>query len=128
MSLVSPLGRVLGLGAAGEGVAHWWAQRLSSVALAVLGGWFLIALIRLPDFAFDTAAQWLRQPLHAVLLLLFVAASCYHSYLGLQVVVEDYVHAVALKVATLIALSLAHLFVAALALYAVLKVALGAAP
>jgi succinate dehydrogenase / fumarate reductase, membrane anchor subunit len=117
-------GRVLGLGAAGEGTAEWWAQRVSAVALALLGVWFLQALIRLPDFGHDTVAAWLHRPVHALLLMLFIATAAYHSELGVKVVVEDYVRG-GLKVASLVTLTLLHILVAAAGIYAVIRVALG---
>ena len=66
VSLRTPLGRVLGLGAARDGVSHWWTQRLSAVALVPLTLWFLISLLRVDVLDFQTARAWLTQPLHAV--------------------------------------------------------------
>jgi succinate dehydrogenase membrane anchor subunit len=127
VSLRSPLGRVLGLGAAG-GSHHWWLQRLSSLALLPLCAWFVIALLALPDLGWAQVHGWLARPLSTVLLLLLVPTAVHHSWLGVAVVVEDYVHGRRLKALTLLALQLAHALVAVAALFAVLSIAFGRAP
>ena len=125
MSLRSPIGRVTGLGAAKEGGAHWWSQRVTSVALVLLGLWFVFALLRMPDFTHEAVVQWIGSPLNSVLLLLLIGTLVYHSQLGVQVVVEDYVHHHGLKIATMMLLTFAHVAVAALAIFAVLRIAFG---
>jgi succinate dehydrogenase / fumarate reductase membrane anchor subunit len=127
MSLKSPLGRVLGLGAAGGGVHHFWVQRVSAVALVPLGVWFLVALVRLPDLAYGTARAWLAEPLHGLLMALLVCVAAYHSWLGVRVVIEDYVPNKAKKLAALLTVQYVHLALGAGALFAVLKVAFGGA-
>ena len=124
MSLRSPLGRVLGLGTA-SGVHHWWAQRLSAIALAPLGAWFVVSLLALPDASYATVHGWLAAPWNALLALLLVASAGYHSWLGVTVVLEDYVHGRVAKTAALLAACFTHLLVAAAALLALLKLALG---
>ena len=125
MSLVTPLNRVLGLGSAKDGTEHWWGQRLSAVALAVLGTWLVIAIIGLESFGYAPIVAWAQSPLTSVLLVLTVLTSCYHSQLGVQVVVEDYVHATGPKVATLILMTFVHILLAAMGVFAVLKLAFG---
>jgi succinate dehydrogenase / fumarate reductase membrane anchor subunit len=127
VSLRSPIGRVLGLGAAKEGVSHWWSQRVTSVALVPLGLWFVYALLGMPTFQYEFVVAWIAMPLNAVLLLLLVGTLVYHSQLGVQVVVEDYVHHHGLKIATMMLLTFAHVAVAALAIFAVLRIAFGGA-
>ena len=127
MSLRSPLGRVLGHGAAKEGVHHWWVQRLTSIALIPLTVWFVISLLALPSFDYATVHAWASQTWTALLLVLFIAVTTWHSRLGVQVVVEDYVHG-GLKTVSLIVSTFAHTLVAAAAIFAVLKVAFGTAP
>lgn len=126
MSLRSPLGRVLGQGSAG-GSHHWWTQRVGSVALVPLGLWFAVALLGLPDLAYDTVRAWLAHPMNAVLVLLTIAVGAHHSYLGLQVVIEDYVHTKGRKVATMLAVQFLHVLAGAAAAFAVLRVSLGGA-
>lgn len=125
MSLRSPIGRVTGLGTAKEGVSHWWSQRVTSVALLLLGLWFVASLLRMPNFGHEFVTAWIAMPVNAVLLLLLIGTLVYHSRLGVQVVVEDYVHHHGLKIATMLLLTFAHVAVAALAIFAVLRIAFG---
>jgi succinate dehydrogenase / fumarate reductase membrane anchor subunit len=127
MSLRSPLGRVLGKGSAKDGVHHWWVQRLTSVALIPLSVWFVISLLTLPSLDHGTVHTWVAQSWTSLLLVLFIAVSVWHSKLGVQVVIEDYVHG-GLKTVSLIFSTFAHTLVAAAAIFAVLKVAFGTAP
>ena len=126
MSLRSPLGRVLGLGSAKEGAAHWYAQRVTAVALVVLGLWFIVALGTMDGLGLDRVRDWLRSPLAAALLVLFVATLAWHTILGLQVVIEDYVGGEGTKVALLVAMKFVMLLAGAVGVIAVLSIAFGA--
>lgn len=126
MSLRTPLGRVLGLGTAREGTEHWWAQRVSAVALLLLGAWFVIAIVLLDSLDYAAAVAFVGAPWNGVLLTLLSVMLAYHSYLGVQVVVEDYVHAPGIKVVSLMLSRFAHILVAVAAVYAVLRVGIGA--
>jgi succinate dehydrogenase / fumarate reductase membrane anchor subunit len=123
MSLRSPVGKVLGLGSAGEGVSHWWSQRVTAVALVLLGLWFVSSLVRLPDFSYVAVTAWIGSPLNAVLLSLLVGTMVYHSLLGVQVVVEDYVTHHGFKVVTMLLLQFIHIVLAGLGIFAVLRIA-----
>lgn len=123
--LRSPLGRAIGLGSAKEGVEHWWAQRVSAVALVILGLWFAASLIALAGADRAAFVHWLRHPVSAILMLLTVIAVFYHGALGLQVVIEDYVHAEWVKLASVVAMRLASLALAVAAIFAVLRIAFG---
>ena len=127
MSLRSPIGRVLGLGSAKEGVSHWWAQRVTAVALLLLTLWFVSALLRLSDFSFVAITGWVNAPLNAVLLCLLIGTAAYHSQLGVQVVVEDYVTNKGLKIVTMLLLNFLHIALAALGIFSVLRLAFAAA-
>ncbi len=126
MRLVTPLNRVLGLGSAKDGVAHWWAQRLSAVALALLGLWLVFAFLGLPDLRYATLAAWLQVPLTSILMILTLLTLGYHSQLGVQTVIEDYVHAAGLKLLALVLTTFVHIGVVVASVFAVLKVAFGA--
>jgi succinate dehydrogenase / fumarate reductase, membrane anchor subunit len=125
VSLVTPLSRVLGLGTAGGAGEHWWMQRVTSVALVLLGLWLASALLALPDYSYLTVYGWVRRPLTSVLLILLVVTVAYHSYLGLQVVIEDYVTTKALKVAAVMGSAFAHWGLGVATIFAVLKIAFG---
>ncbi len=123
MSLKSPLGRVLGLGSSGTGTEHWLGQRISAIAMVPLTLWFALSLLALPALDFYAVAAWVAAPLHAVLLVLLVMALVYHSSLGTQVVVEDYLHAPGQRTVTLIILRLVHIALAVAGVLAVFLVA-----
>jgi succinate dehydrogenase / fumarate reductase membrane anchor subunit len=130
MSRRTPLGRVLGLGSAKEGTDHWWSQRVTAVALTLLGLWFAFSIATMAanrTLGFDGVTAWLGNPVNAVLTILLVATAALHSNLGLRVIVEDYVAADALKVAGLIALQFIHAALAAIGIYAVLRISFGGA-
>ena len=128
MSLRSPLGKVLGAGSAKQGVHHWWMQRLTSVALVPLSIWFVVSLLSLPSFDHATVVAWMGQSWTALLLILFVLVATWHSQLGVRVVVEDYVHGAGARTVTLVSVMFAHTLIGAAGVFAVLKVAFGAAP
>ena len=125
MSLQSPLNKVLGLGSAKEGTGHWWAQRLTAISLVPLTIWFAIALLGLPHGNYEMVAAWIAQPLNSILIVLLVISLIYHSSLGLQVVIEDYVPGPA-KVVVLVLVQLAHVVLAVSGIYAVIVVSVGA--
>jgi len=123
--LRSPLGRAIGLGSAKAGVDHWWAQRVSAVALIVLGLWFAASLVALAGADRAAVNAWLRAPLSAVLTILTLIAVFYHGALGMQVVIEDYVQSEWLKLSSLVALRLICFALAVAGIFAVLRIAFG---
>ena len=126
MSLRSPLGRVLGLGTAKDGTSHWWGQRISGVALAILGLWFAWSIATITDYGHANTVVFISQPFNAVMLMLLCVTMAYHSYLGVQVVIEDYIHSHGLKLLTLDLSHFAHIFLAAVGLFAILRLGIGA--
>ncbi len=102
MSLRSPLGRVRGLGSAKDGTGHWWAQRVTALALVPLTLWFCAAVAGLAGADYLAFRGWVGQPVNAGLLILLVVAVFYHAVLGLQVVIEDYIHGEGMKLAVLL--------------------------
>jgi succinate dehydrogenase / fumarate reductase membrane anchor subunit len=115
------LGRVLGTGSARAGTDHWWTQRVSAVALLILGIWFLISLLLLPGFGHDDVQEWLGRPQGAIPMLLLIVSIACHSDLGIQVVIEDYVHQPFLKVASVIVVRFLHVLLAAASIFAILS-------
>lgn len=128
MSLRSPLSRVLGKGSAKEGTEHWWMQRLTAVALVFLGVWFLVAMTGLESFTYDAMLRWVADPFSAVMLVLLSLTLAWHSSLGVQVVIEDYVHGAALKLISLVLNKFVHVVLGVVAVIAVLKTIMSAAP
>jgi succinate dehydrogenase membrane anchor subunit len=123
--LRTPLGRALGLGSAKQGVEHWWVQRVTAVALVPLTLWFVAALVAHLGADHASAVVWLGSPLTAIAMILLVVATFVHMALGLQVVIEDYVHHEATKIVSLVLVRLACWALGAAALFAVLRVAFG---
>lgn len=121
----SPLGRVRGLGAAKEGVGHWWAQRVTAVALVPLTLWFVVSLIALIGADHAAFIAWVRQPLNVIMLVLLLAAGFHHLQLGLQVVIEDYVHCEAARIASIIAVKFIVVLLGLCGIFSVLKIAFG---
>lgn len=116
------LGEVRGLGSAKSGSHHWWLQRVTATGNILLVLWFLISLVRLPTLDHQTVITWLASPVSAVLMALLVINVCWHFRLGLQVVLEDYVHG-GMRVLTLGLLHLWTFGAGGFALFAIFKIA-----
>ena len=123
--LISPLARARGLGSAKKGASHWWAERVSSVALVPLTLWFVWSVVHLTGADQAAVRGWLSRPATAILMSLFIVSMFYHLALGLQVVIEDYVHREGVKVTALLLIKGLVILTAAAALFTVLRVALG---
>ena len=124
MSLRSPLSRVLYHGAAHDGVSHWWIQRVSAVALAPLCLWLAVSLLLLPTRNHAIVAHWVGLGLHPVLLVLTTLLATWHAWLGLQVVIEDYVARSGPRIALLLLSTFTNALLAATGVYAILRIAL----
>ena len=119
------LGKVRGLGSAREGTGHFWHQRLTAIANVPLTAGFVIILVSLLGRGHALVAQTLGSPLVAIVMLLFVCSISYHMKLGMQVIIEDYVHDEKLKIAAIIANTFFAVAVAAVTVFAILKLSLG---
>jgi succinate dehydrogenase / fumarate reductase membrane anchor subunit len=119
----SPLGRAIGLGSAKEGVEHWWRQRMTALLLVPLVVWFVIAVIGLVGADRAAMIAWVKSPMPVMCLVLLIVATFYHAALGLQVVIEDYIHGEGMKLATLIVMRLLCILFVLRGLLAVLKLA-----
>jgi succinate dehydrogenase / fumarate reductase membrane anchor subunit len=122
VSLRTPLGRVLGLGAARDGTGHFMGQRISAIAVALLGCWFAWSLVSLDSLTYLDVIRFIAQPANSVLLMLLVAATTFHSYLGVQVVIEDYLHGAGGKLLALITSRFAHIIIAVASIFAILRI------
>ena len=127
-SLRSPLGAVSGLGSAKSGVHHWWLQRLTSIALVPLTIWFTVSILSLPSLDHVTVTAWMAQSWTALLLIVLVLVTTYHSQLGVRVVIEDYVPGPGMRTLTLVIVTFVHTLLAVAGVFAILKVAFGGAP
>jgi succinate dehydrogenase / fumarate reductase membrane anchor subunit len=125
MSMRTPLNRARGSGSTKDGTAHWWTQRVTGVALVPLTIWFVFSAISLAGADYSAFKAWAGNYGHAVLLILLIISIFQHTQLGLQVVIEDYVHKEATKVTMLIVMKFIVYLCAAACLLAVLKFALG---
>jgi succinate dehydrogenase / fumarate reductase membrane anchor subunit len=121
----TPLSKVRGLGAAGHGGAEWWAVRLNSIALLLLSVWLLVSLLRLPDLEYSTVAEWLRDPLAAVPMLLLIATTFWHIQHGLREIIDDYAHSESGRVLWITLLAFFVYGGGLFAAFCVLKIALG---
>lgn len=124
MSLRTPLREVLNHGSARDGVSHWWVQRVTAVALAPLCIWLVLSLLALPTVDHAAVTAWIASGLHPVLLALTVTLAAWHGWLGLQIVIEDYVPRNGPRVLLLVLSTFVNALLAASGIYAVLKIAL----
>jgi succinate dehydrogenase membrane anchor subunit len=125
MSYRSPLARARGLGSAREGAGHWWAQRITAVALVPLCLWFVIGLIGVIGAEHGEVEDWIGSPVNATLLVVLLVAAFHHAQLGLQVVIEDYVHHEGLKIAGIMLVKFAAILLGLAAVLAVLSISFG---
>ena len=121
----SQLGRARGLGAARSGVRAWWMERVTSIALVPLTLWFVVSVLGLLGAPRVAAAGWAAHPVNTVLLLALVIATFQHMALGLQAVIEDYIHGEVAKLASLLAMKAVTVLLALGAVVAVLRMAFG---
>lgn len=121
------IGRVRGLGAAHSGAHHWLIIRYTAIGSLLLTVWFAVSLLSLPHLDYQTVREWLVRPVPATAMGLFVLVNIWHARLGLQVVIEDYVHEEANKVISMVLLNLVAFAAAAFGLLCTIRLALGAA-
>lgn len=100
----TPLGRVKGLGSAKDGTSTWWMQRVTAIALIPLGLWLIFSAVPLLKDGYPTTLTYLQNPFYSFLVILWIGISAFHGQLGLQVIVEDYIHHRGLKISCLLAI------------------------
>ena len=120
----NPIARAQGLGSLKSGFDHWWLQRITAIANLFLMLWAVWSVLALIGADYETFVTWLAVPYHAILLSLFIISVCTHAALGLQIIIEDYVHTELTKVLSLIALRIVFTGLAVAALFSILKIAL----
>jgi succinate dehydrogenase / fumarate reductase, membrane anchor subunit len=125
MAYRTPIAKARGLGTARSGLHHWKKQRLTAIANVLLVLWFMFSAMALSGSGYDQVRAWLASPVTASLAVLLIISTFYHARLGLQVVVEDYVHHEGLRIASLAAIALLVLALAVACIVAVLSVAVG---
>ncbi len=125
MSLRTPLARVRGLGSAKQGTHHWWMQRVTAIVLVPLCLWFVISLLQMSQMDYNAVRVWMANPLSSVLLIFMLVALYYHAYLGLQVVIEDYIDQEWQKIANLLLVKFLCIFAGLASVFSVIKVSLG---
>jgi succinate dehydrogenase / fumarate reductase membrane anchor subunit len=118
----SPLGRALGLGSAKDGVEPWWRERVTAIALAPLTVWFTVSILVHMASDHMTVIAWLKTPTATILMVLLLTGLFYHTALGLQVVIEDYVHS-ALKIPALLGMRFGCCALAVAGILATLRIA-----
>jgi len=122
--LRSPLGRARGLGSAHTGFHHWWVERVEAVALVPLTVRFIVSLLHLVGGSHQAVIDWLSSPVSMVLMLLLIVATFHHFSLGVQSVLDDYVHQPTIKLWSVFAIKAACVVSALLCIVAVLKIGL----
>jgi succinate dehydrogenase / fumarate reductase membrane anchor subunit len=127
MSMRSPLGRIRGLGSAKDGTGHWWAQRVTALALVPLVVWFVVSVIGIAGAGYLEFIEWLSSPSVPAMMILLIVATFHHAQLGLQVVIEDYVHDEAMKIPAILVMKAVAILLGLIGVLAVLKIAVGGA-
>ena len=125
-NLRTPLGRARGRGSAKDGLHHWWIQRLTALALIPLTVWFVASIVGLVGGSYDDVRLWLKGPVNATVMVLFLGVALHHAHLGVQVVLEDYVASHGLRVASVIIVKFICYGLAALGIVSTLVVTFGA--
>ena len=123
--LRSPVARVRGLGSAKDGTHHWWLQRLTAVALVPLTVWFAVSLLRFAPEGQAAVRAWIASPVTMVMLILAIAVGLWHAALGIQVVIEDYVHTEGWRIGMDIAVKFAAALLTVASVVAIFKIAFG---
>jgi succinate dehydrogenase / fumarate reductase membrane anchor subunit len=121
----TPLARARGLGSAKDGVGHWWAQRLTAIALIPLVVWFAISLIMLSGADYTVVRAWIGSPLVMMLLILTIGVGLHHGQLGMQVVIEDYVGNDGWKLALIVIVKFIAVIFGLGAIVAILRIGFG---
>lgn len=121
--LRTPLSQVKGLGSAKEGTSHFWVQRLTAIALIPLVIWLCFSVASLPDMDYLAVREWLASPSTSIMMVLFIMVAFFHSRLGLQMIIEDYVGGHAARTVAIIAVTFATAVLGVIGVFSVLRIA-----
>ncbi|VAX03151.1 Succinate dehydrogenase hydrophobic membrane anchor protein [hydrothermal vent metagenome] len=124
MSFNTPISKVRGLGSARNGTHHWWMQKIAAVALIPLTIWFVASIVQMTNADYFTVRTWLSSPIPAILMLIYIVIAIYHLRLGLQAIVEDYIHSEGMKVGLQFSILFGCTIIAVASIFSVLKIAL----
>ncbi len=124
MSFNTPISKVRGLGSARNGTHHWWMQKIAAVALIPLTVWFVASIVQMTKADYFTVISWLSSPIPAILMLIYIVIAIYHLRLGLQAIVEDYIHSEGMKVGLQFSILFGCTIIAVASIFSVLKIAL----
>lgn len=122
MNYQTPLARARGLGPARQGSHYWWRQRVTAIALFPLTFWLALSVVNLPGASYRDVAAWVMAPWNTILLLSFIIIGFFHATLGLQIIIEDYVHTDWLKIFTILGAKIVLAFLALAAVFATLRI------
>lgn len=123
--LRTPLARARGLGSAHAGLHHWWMQRLTAIALVPLVVWFAVSLVMMSGADYGVVRAWIGSPFVTVLLILTIVVGLHHGQLGLQVVIEDYIHGEGRKLALILLVRFVAVLSGLAAVVAILRIGFG---
>jgi succinate dehydrogenase / fumarate reductase membrane anchor subunit len=123
--LRTPLARARGLGSAHAGLHHWWMQRLTAIALVPLVVWFAVSLVMMSGADQGVVRAWIGSPFVMVLLILTIVIGLHHGQLGLQVVIEDYIHGEGRKLALILLVRFVAVLSGLAAVVAILRIGFG---
>ena len=121
----SPLAKAKGLGTSPDATRFFWVQKVTSLALIPLVLWFSFGIASLPGLNHDVLVAWLKSPFNAVMAITLIIVSLKHGMIGMQVIIEDYIHADGKRMAALLSIKLLSYFMMALGVYSVLRISLG---
>lgn len=124
MNYQAPLARARGLGSAREGWHHWWSQRTTAVALLPLSLWFAFSVTALPDASYQDVVSWISSPWNSILLISFIAMVFFHAILGMQTILEDYIHSDWLRMLGILSIKMLLALLALGSAFSVLRVVL----
>ena len=122
MNFQTPLARARGLGSAREGSHHWWRQRVTAIALFPLAFWLALAVADLPNASYQDVMAWVMVPWNSLLLISFIIIGFFHAMLGLQVVIEDYIHTDWVKILSILGVNIVLAFLGLAAALATLRI------